>query len=497
MTHYTGQALRVELDGVMLPGIREVTIPEEHPAPDTTHTADAHGTSIAGGITYHTGTVLFVDQSGGTSWNALAPGTIGTLIVYPQGKVIGKPKVTMSIVVTERDRVLDFTNAVPFMVTFKVNSYRTGFYGVISELYIATVKLGMFHTGSFPQAGEEWQPVWSSDNAGLPDMSVSTNTLVDFGADPVNTRQQICVVRNADVSPARCTIYARADAGVWMVSLTEEQVETVTGVGVTLYWRDAVYDRLGGHIWAIYTKASAASSQREYLFRSDDNGMSWNYVSNFSLNSFYAYNAQLSVRGSEVALAGGFFAGGSQALTYSCDGGMNFPRIVGLSTTNIAFPFLFDDDFYTIRGDGPGTPYDLIRVDKSTLALTKLLDDYDLGPQHSDALWQDVFNATHGRLLKFNKLWITEDGWASLVETSPTEFTPTLQRHFVPVEDNPDDIILTKDVPGEQYPHTVYVMRGEGGTPAGCSGENPGSFPYPGSIPYTCGGICIRGVVAT
>jgi len=127
MGHYTGQALAVTLGGVALPGIREVTIPEEHPAPDTTHAPDAHGTSIPGGITYHNGcTMLFVDQSGETSWKALPGGTVGALAVYPEGNVVGKRTITMTIVVTNRDRVMAYDNAVVFTVTFNATVYEEG-----------------------------------------------------------------------------------------------------------------------------------------------------------------------------------------------------------------------------------------------------------------------------------------------------------------------------------------------------------------------------------
>jgi hypothetical protein len=124
MAHYTGQALAVTLGELTLSGIREVNIPEEHPAPDTTHSPDAHGQGIPGGITYHNGcTMLFVDQSGETSWRALPGGTVGTLVVYPEGNVVGKRTITMTIVVTNRDRVMAYDNAVVFTATFNATVY--------------------------------------------------------------------------------------------------------------------------------------------------------------------------------------------------------------------------------------------------------------------------------------------------------------------------------------------------------------------------------------
>lgn len=129
MAHYTGALLAAEIGTgpTALPGIREVNIPEEHPAPDTTHAADAHGTSIPGGITYHNGcTMTFVDDDAEASWDALAGGTVGSLVVYPEGKVNGKRKITMGIVVTNRDRVVAYNDAVVFTATFNTTSYLEG-----------------------------------------------------------------------------------------------------------------------------------------------------------------------------------------------------------------------------------------------------------------------------------------------------------------------------------------------------------------------------------
>ena len=127
MAHYTGALLAVTLAGTPLVGIREVNIPEEHPAPDTTHAADTHGTSIPGGITYHNGcTMTFVDDDAEGSWDDLEGGTTGSLIVYPEGNSGGKLKITMDIVVTNRDRVVAYNDAVVFTATFNTTSYTEG-----------------------------------------------------------------------------------------------------------------------------------------------------------------------------------------------------------------------------------------------------------------------------------------------------------------------------------------------------------------------------------
>ncbi|MBN2389891.1 MAG: hypothetical protein JXR84_04165 [Anaerolineae bacterium] len=122
MAHYTGADLAVTLGGTTLAGIREVTIPEDHPTPDTTHAGNDDGESIPGGITYRNGcTMTLVDDDGGTVWAALAPGTTGTMVVYPLGNTGGKPKITGSVVVTNRTRTVAYNDAVSFQVTFNVS----------------------------------------------------------------------------------------------------------------------------------------------------------------------------------------------------------------------------------------------------------------------------------------------------------------------------------------------------------------------------------------
>jgi hypothetical protein len=127
MAHYTGALLAATLGATPLTGIREVDLPEEHPAPDVTHAADAHGQSIAGGITYRNGcTMAFMDDDGETVYDALVSGTTGTLVVYPEGNVAGMRTITMAIVITNRGRPIRYDDAVMFSVTFNVNSYAEG-----------------------------------------------------------------------------------------------------------------------------------------------------------------------------------------------------------------------------------------------------------------------------------------------------------------------------------------------------------------------------------
>jgi hypothetical protein len=130
MTHYVGQAMEVELtSGGAITGVREVNIPEDHPAPDVTHAGDTHGQSIPGDITYRNGcSMTIVDDDGEAAWDALVPGTEDTLKFYPRGKVAGQQEISGAMVITNRSRVVQYNDAVVFTVTFNLNSFSDGAY---------------------------------------------------------------------------------------------------------------------------------------------------------------------------------------------------------------------------------------------------------------------------------------------------------------------------------------------------------------------------------
>lgn len=111
--------MEFDFETVQMEEVREVTIPEDHPTPDTTHAADDDGTSIPGGITYRNGcTATFVDDAAGATWAALEQGFTGTLDFYPLGKTIGLPWLYGEINITNRTRVVSYNDHVVFTITF-------------------------------------------------------------------------------------------------------------------------------------------------------------------------------------------------------------------------------------------------------------------------------------------------------------------------------------------------------------------------------------------
>ncbi len=358
------------------------------------------------------------------------------------------------------------------------------------RVWVGTLNLGVYATSNFTNPAEAGQPTWSVDNAGLPDMTLSRYTLMRFGGDPRDGRSQVAVVRDTGVSPSRRTIYTRSMAGTWSAALTEAQAKTLTGYSGTHFLCDVVYDALGGVLWAMYAGNSVGPF---YILRSTNNGGSWSVISNTATT--YCYNGALSVRGSEIAIGAGFGSGGDQHIRYSTNGGVSFTynaTSLGISLWQ-AYPYLFPSGKFYIAGNksptGAGGP-ELMGVNKSTLGWTTIQDAYDLGPA-VDTLWENPKNSLHYRLLKSSKLWITLDGWATLVSTSPPTLTPTLTRIFMPVAAAANIIFLTQSAPNVTYPHVLYICDGESGSLLPRSGGNPGSSPYTGSIPRTCGGLAL------
>lgn len=121
MAHYTGSDMELELDDSVLSELRELNIPEDHPAPDTTHAADDDGTSIPGGITYRVGcTATFVDDDAGATWALVPSGTTGTMEFYPLGRQDGYPEIIGDIVITNRTRLVPYNDVVVFTITFNI-----------------------------------------------------------------------------------------------------------------------------------------------------------------------------------------------------------------------------------------------------------------------------------------------------------------------------------------------------------------------------------------
>lgn len=368
-------------------------------------------------------------------------------------------------------------------------------------VWAATINYGVYRTDDFTSPDDGvLQPTWMPDNVGLPDMSLSRYKLEKFGADPADVLKHCCIVVDTDATPDSYTLYARTNAGTWAAVRTEAQIESdVSASGAVRLW-DAVYDAEGGSLWLVASRNNVAFNPEFYIGYSGDNGATWDYLTYTPAGVSTARNARIYVRGSEIALAAGINS--SEFIVYSANTGGAWDREqIANSLWTQPSPVLTLGGKLYVSGSSPNdnNVNDLLDVDKATLALTVLQDTYNIGPQNADALWEDPADALHGRILKRHgagdsKLWITLDGWTTLEDNTPAVYTPDMLRLFCPHPDAPEVIFLGQNAPGGSYPHTLYIQDDEDGIPLERSGDYPDTFPYTGSIPETCGGLCAGGL---
>ncbi len=487
MAHYTGALLAVTLDGSPLDGIRAVTIPEEHPSPDTTHAPDAHGTSIPGGITYHNGcTMLFVDQSGETSWKALPGGTVGTLVVYPEGNVVGKRTITMTIVVTNRDRVMAYDNAVVFTVTFNATRYRAGISGEIDLLYVATSAGGVFVTDNFTAADDPDQPVWTAINDGL-----GVLTIRNLDLDPFDQLgRQVCLTKTEQ------TCYIRYGAGNWQPLITQTQFRALTNAAAVVRW--VTFDRtVPGRVW-VYGAWLNNLSGSTYMLYSDDDGASWSVLT--SSTGLYRRAVQLYVSGDTLWRSYSTSSGGISRVAYSSDFGVTWIASGSLGASvwdNYLWLNGLNSLCYT-AGNGIGGP-DLVSVD--TLGNISVLQDaLDLGgslaTNDSQTMWHSVSDAGYQRILRGNRLYTTLDAWTTVVDPAPAELVAgwAFDSLVAPFATDEDWMILGPRALAGGQEHIIYAMDGDTGIPVGKAGSDPvGGVD---SIPVTAGGLALNGIGA-
>ena len=490
MGHYTGQGLAVTLGGVALPGIREISIPEEHPAPDTTHAPDAHGTSIPGGITYHNGcTMLFVDQSGETSWKALPGGTVGTLAIYPEGIADGKRKITMTIVVTNRDRVMAYDNAVVFTVTFNATRYRAGISGEMDLLYVATSAGGVFVTDNFTAADDPDQPVWTAINDGL-----GVLTIRNLDLDPFDQLgRQVCLTKTEQ------TCYIRYGAGNWQPLITQAQFRALTNAAAVVRW--VTFDRsVSGRIW-VYGAWLNNMSGSTYMLYSDNDGASWSVLT--SSTGLYRQAVQLYVSGDTLWRSYSTGAGGISRVAYSSNFGASWTASGSLGDSvwdNYLWLNHLNGLCYT-AGHGIGGP-DLVSVDTlgNISVLQDALDLGDLGgawaKNDSQTMWHSADDAGYQRILRRNRLYTTLDAWTTVVDPAPAELVAgwAFNSLVAPFATDEDQMILGPRALAGGQEHIIYAMDGDTGTPVGKAGDDPAGGVD--SIPASAGGLALNGIGA-
>jgi len=126
MTKYAGSDLAITFNSVNI-GVHgaSLDVDEEHPAPDVTSFGDDDGTYVGGGVTDRKATFDGFDDTAGTIFAGVAPGTSSTLLWYPQGNSAGKPSRSVTAIVTKRSVGLKIRDKVALKVEFQLSGTLT------------------------------------------------------------------------------------------------------------------------------------------------------------------------------------------------------------------------------------------------------------------------------------------------------------------------------------------------------------------------------------
>lgn len=124
MAKYTGQNLAVSFGATTLTAnlVKSVTLPEKIDVYESSGAGDADKTYLTGKKDKTISLDLWDDSVPATLFALFSPGTEDTLIVYPQGNTSGKPKRTVTAIVTGRDRGVAHDGVVPVTVEMQGNS---------------------------------------------------------------------------------------------------------------------------------------------------------------------------------------------------------------------------------------------------------------------------------------------------------------------------------------------------------------------------------------
>jgi len=120
MAKYTGAGMTVSYNGSGWADnyVKSIDIQEAHPTSDSTGASDTQETQLAGGVTDTDVTVEFWDDTlTATVWGKVAPLTSSTLVISTDGS---KTR-TGTAIVTGRKRGIEYNQAVPITVNFKIS----------------------------------------------------------------------------------------------------------------------------------------------------------------------------------------------------------------------------------------------------------------------------------------------------------------------------------------------------------------------------------------
>ncbi|RLC72466.1 MAG: hypothetical protein DRI81_16330 [Chloroflexi bacterium] len=122
MAKYNSKALEITYNSVAIEGSgSSLDVDETQGAEDVTSFGEDDGAYIAGGVTHRKASFNAFAEDDDTIYDELVPGTSSTLEWYPQGNSSGKPKKSVTAIVTSRKRSFGVGKAVLISSEFQLS----------------------------------------------------------------------------------------------------------------------------------------------------------------------------------------------------------------------------------------------------------------------------------------------------------------------------------------------------------------------------------------
>lgn len=350
-------------------------------------------------------------------------------------------------------------------------------------IIVATKIAGVLETKNF--VNPTIQPIWTVINDGLPATDVRQSALDPF--TPATKQYLILNTLNE--------LYRRDNSGNWISILSTAQARTATGRAagvIKRFWPDP---SIAGRLWVQFTNNSGARPHYCYALYSDDYGANWTVVTKL----VEATVSDLGGTGGVRAYGDNVFVSqiraDGQFIYCSTDKGSTWTPVGTGQYSNINLNTLQTDRVYC---GGAGTA-GAGRVHKITIAgNTNLVEG--VTPNRGDAFWFSSTDADHQRLVSLNddKLYVTTDSWVT--KNSPSSITPAPECLAAWAGADEDQIIIGLILhaahDGSHQPDVIGCLYGEADTTAAViAGSMTDTAPYTDSIPETCGGAAIGGIM--
>jgi hypothetical protein len=355
------------------------------------------------------------------------------------------------------------------------------------KLYVGTVRLGVYYTENFGGPTDP-MPTWAAVNTGLSDTTCK-QLAVDY-FDPEG--RQYCLLTTAVGNE----LYRREACGSWTLILNLAAAEALTGdLGGSLCSM-CTNDGTAGYVHVVYVDGSGPYYRRAYHLYSGDHGASWNF--NQVTAGFVYRGGTIRARGQTVYVGVNRDMGGKGYFYRSPNLGVAWFRSVSLGSSVWtpcvhASPVDFTLKYARQRGD-----YDLARVNiDDTITILQPALDLDPGV---DAMWLSRRISGFQRVSKDSRLYVTQDGWATVDDATPGLVVPPVGTIIAPTPGDEDFIIWGAGTLTALTPHVILNMEGETTLVAvGRAGPNPATPPYTNSIPYkdpsdNANGPCWNGI---